>query len=116
MNKLELFHNLVNLAAADRKFTEEEITFLIQRANEWGIPDDEFETAMAGISSGELHMSIPESHEDRVSMMKEMLRLMASDGELAEMEKEICAYASGKMDFTSQQFKVILDEVISEAS
>ena len=115
MNKLELFHNLVNLAAADKKFTEEEIKFLIHRANQWGIPDDEFETAMAGIFSGELQMRIPESHEDRVNMMKEMLRLMASDGELAELEKEICALASGRMDFTGQQFNEILNEVISEA-
>jgi uncharacterized tellurite resistance protein B-like protein len=116
MNNLELFHNLVNLAAADRKFTEEEIKFLIDRANHWGIPDDEFETAMAGISAGELQMKIPESHEDRVIMMKEMLRLMAADGELADMEKAFCAQASGKMDFTSRQFNEILDEVIGEAN
>ena len=115
MNETELFHSLVNLAAADRKFTEEEIEFLIKRANRWGIPDDEFETAMAGISTGELQVKIPESHGDRVTMMKEMLRLMAVDGELAELEKAICAEAAGKMDFTSQQFNEILDQVIAEA-
>jgi hypothetical protein len=42
-----------------------------------------------------------------------MLRLMAVDGEMAEMEKRLCAQASGKMDFTSQQFNQILDEVIN---
>ncbi len=113
MEKLELFHNLVNLAAADKKFTEEEIKFLVDRANRWGIPDDEFETAMAGISTGEIQVSIPEGHDDRVLMMKEMLRLMAVDGEMAEMEKRICAQASGRMDFTSQQFNEILDDVIN---
>ncbi len=114
MDKLELFHSLVNLAAADKRFTEQEIGFLVERANRWGIPDDEFETAMAGISTGQIQVNIPESHEDRVAMMKEMLRLVAVDGELAEMEKRICAQASGRMDFTSQQFNQILDEVISE--
>ena len=69
---------------------------------------------MAGISTGQIQVNIPESHEDRVTMMKEMLRLVAVDGELAEMEKRICAQASGRMDFTSQQFNQILDEVISE--
>ena len=48
-------------------------------------------------------------------MMKEMLRLMAADGELADLEKAICAEAAGKMDFTSQQFNEILDQVIGEA-
>jgi uncharacterized tellurite resistance protein B-like protein len=113
MEKVELFHNLVNLAAADKKFTEEEIKFLVERANRWGISNDEFETAMAGISTGEIQVKIPEGHENRVLLMKEMLRLMAVDGEMAEMEKRLCAQASGKMDFTSQQFNQILDEVIN---
>lgn len=114
MDKLELFHNLVNLAASDKKFTEEEIKFLIDRADRWGISNDEFETAMAGLSTGEIQVTIPKSHDDRVLMMKEMLRLIAVDGELADMEKSICAQASGQMDFTNQQFNQILDEVLAE--
>lgn len=114
MDKVEVFHNLVNLAAADQKFTEEEIAFLASRANAWSIPDDEFETALAGIVEGGFELNIPESFEDRVMLLKEMIRLMAVDGELAEMEKHLCAQASGKMDLTTQQFAQILDEVIAE--
>ena len=114
MDKVELFHSLVNLAAIDNKFTDEEIQFLVNRAEEWNIPSDEFETAIAGISAGELEVKIPDGFEDRVVMLKEMVRLMAADGELAEMEKRMCAYASGRMDFTPQQFAQILDEVIAE--
>ena len=113
-DRTQLFHNLVNLAAADQKFTEEEIAFLINRADNWGIPSDEFETALAGISTGELQLDIPETHEDRVAMLKEMIRLMAIDGEMAEMEKRLCAQASAKMDFNNIQFSEILDEVIRE--
>ena len=115
MDKISLFHNLVNLAAVDNKFTEEEIQFLARRANEWQISDDEFETALAGISEGQVEVTLPETYEDRVLMMKDMIRLMAADGELAEMEKKLCAIASGRMDLTSQQFSQILDEVISES-
>jgi len=114
MTKVELFHSLVNLAAIDNKFTDEEIQFLVQRAEQWDIPSDEFETAIAGISTGELEVKIPDSFEDRVVMLKEMIRLMAIDGELAEMEKRLCAYASGRMEFSKQQFAQILDEVIAE--
>lgn len=115
MKKIELFHNLVNLAAADKKFTEEEIGFLVERANQWGIATDEFETAMAGISTGKIEVTIPDRYEDRVQLMKEMLRLMAVDGKMPEPEKRLCAQASGKMDFTSQQFNQILDEIINES-
>ncbi len=115
MSNIDLFRNLVNLAAIDKKFTDEEIQFLAQRAEQWNIPADEFETAIVGISSGEIEVKIPDSFEDRVVMLKEMIRLMAVDGEMAEMEKEMCAYASGRMKFSIQQFAQILDEVISES-
>ena len=115
MDKLQTFHNLVNMAAIDNKFTDEEIEFLARRANEWKIPNDEFETALAGISEGQLEVTVPESHEDKVLLLKEMIRMMAIDGELADMEKRLCAQASGRMDFTTQQFGQILDEVIAEA-
>ncbi len=114
MEHLEIFHSLVNLAAIDRKFTDEEVAFLVERANRWNIPTSEFETALAGISEGNIEISIPEDHDERVALMKDMIRLMAVDGELAETEKRLCAQASGKMDFTSQQFGQILDEVIRE--
>ena len=115
MDHVELFHNLVNLAAVDGKFTDEEVEFLASRAEQWNIPGDEFETAMAGLTSGHIEIKIPDAHDDRVVLLKEMLRMMAIDGELAEVEKRMCAMASAKMDFTNQQFEEILDAVIAEA-
>ena len=50
MDYLQLFNNLVNLAAIDGKFTDEEVHILAERAHVWNISSDEFETAMAGIS------------------------------------------------------------------
>jgi hypothetical protein len=46
--------------------------------------------------------------------MKEMLRLIAIDGELADMEKHICSIVAGKMDFTSQEFENVLKSVLDE--
>ena len=114
MNKLEVFRSLINFAAVDGKFAQEELEFLAIRANAWNIPDDEFDTALAGLSEGEIEINVPEKYEDRVALMKEMVKLMAADGELAEQEKNLCAVASGRMDFTSEQFDQILDEVIRE--
>ncbi len=114
IDRTELFHNLVNLAAADHKFTEEEIAFLINRAETWGIPSDEFETALVGIGAGEIALNIPETYEQRVALLKEMIRLMAADGEMAEMEKQLCAHASAKMNFNNIQFGELLEEVIRE--
>ena len=113
-DRTQLFHNLVNLAAADQKFTDEEVAFLINRADSWGIPNDEFETALVGLSTGEIQVELPENYDERVQLLKEMIRLMAADGEMAEMEKGLCARASAKMDFNSVQFEELLEEVIRE--
>ena len=114
MDAVQLFSNLVNLAAVDGKFAEAEIKFLVSRAHSLGLPDDEFETALVGISEGQIEISIPEDHSDRVHLLKEMIRLMAADGEMAEMEKEFCARASAKMDFNVDEFQRLLEEVIDE--
>ena len=114
MDRVELFHSLVNLAASDGKFTEEEIQFLAERAEKWEIPKGEFETALAGISEGNFELKVPDDYDERVEMMKEMLRLIAIDGELADMEKHICSIVAGKMDFTSQEFENVLKSVLDE--
>ena len=100
LSHLELFQNLVNLAAADGKFTEEEVLHLARRAEQWGISNDEFESTIAGIMEGELEMS----------------RMMAIDGLLAELEKRLCATASAQMDFTTQEFKQLLDRVLESGT
>ena len=109
---LELFHNLVSLAASDCRFTDEELEFLAERAERWGISNDEFETAIAGISTGVAQIDLPESRHERTTLLQEMIRLMAADGELAEIEKRLCAVASAKMDFTSAEFDLVLDSVL----
>ena len=114
MDRLELFHSLVHLAASDGKFTEEEIQFLAERAEHWNIPKGEFETALAGISSGNFEFKVPEAYDDRVEMMKEILRLIAADGELADMEKHVCSVIAGRMEFTSDEFERVLASVLKE--
>ncbi|MEM7453607.1 MAG: hypothetical protein AAF456_04555, partial [Planctomycetota bacterium] len=68
-----------------------------------------------GLSEGTLQLTVPEDMDSKVELMREMLKLMAVDGELAEMEKRLCAEASAKMDFTNQQFEEILDSVLRGA-
>ncbi len=114
MDPVQLFHNLINLAAVDQKFTDEEIDFLIETANRYNIPSEEFETALTGVREGTIEIKLPKEHDDRVKLMKEMIKLMAVDGDLAENEKRLCAQASAGMELTSQQFDEILGEVLSE--
>lgn len=116
MNHLELFQNLVNLAAVDGRFAEEEVEMLARRAEFWGIESQEFETSLAGISSGTIEIRLPDSQAERIQLMKEMIRLMAVDGNLHESEKRLCATASARMDFSSHEFNSMVDQVLRELS
>jgi hypothetical protein len=86
MERLALFHNLVNLAAADNKFTEEELEFLAVRAENWGISNDEFETAIAGLSTGTAQIHLPHSKRDRVELLREMIRLFSAEVEISDID------------------------------
>jgi len=114
MDPIQLFHNLINLAAVDQKFTDEEIDYLIDVANQHNIPSEEFESALTGIREGMIEVTLPEGDDDREKLMREMIKLMAADGELSEMEKRLCATASARMDFTSDQFDALLNEVLND--
>lgn len=112
MDKQKLFHNLVQLAGVDGKFTEEEIQLLVRKAELWEIPSGEFETALAALDTGEISLNIPAGESDRVELLKQMILMMAIDGELAEIEKSLCATAAATMGFSAEKFAAILDSMI----
>ena len=112
MDKQELFHNLVQLAGVDGKFTDEEVQLLVYKAELWGIPSAEFETALASLCNGEITLNIPIHKNERVEMLQQMILMMAIDGELADTEKSLCAAASASMEFSSEEFSAIVDAMI----
>ena len=61
MELRDLFRNLVKMAAIDKKFAPEEISFLAQRAEGWGIPEGELENALAEVPRETFRSSSPKS-------------------------------------------------------
>lgn len=114
MQKIDLFRHLVAIAASDGEFSESEVQMLAVRANQWNVTQQQFEQVVAEIQSGHLNLKLPTRMNERVELLKNMMHMMAIDGDLAEEEKRMCAMASARMGFTSQQFDGILDELLSD--
>lgn len=114
MPKIELFRHLVAMAASDGEFSESEVQMLAVRANQWNITQLQFEEIVAEIKSGHVNLKLPARMDDRVELLKNMMHMMAIDGELSEEEKKMCALASARMGFTSEQFDQILDELLKD--
>lgn len=112
MNLNDQLRNLLVMASADGSLTEREISFLTDRAKSWSIPEDEFAAAVRYAISDDAAFIIPETQEDRVAMLQELIHMMAADGELAEVEKELFATAAVKMGFSNDELKEIIDSVL----
>lgn len=116
MERIDLFRHLVAMAASDGTFTESEVQMLAVRANQWNITQQQFDDVITEIRSGHVALAIPQRMEEKVELLKNMMHMMAIDGDLAEEEKRMCAMASAQMGFTSEQFDQILDELLNDVA
>lgn len=112
MNLNDQLRNLLVMAAADGSLTEREISFLTDRAQDWSIPEDEFAAAVRYAISDDAALVVPETREERVTMLQELIRMMAADGNLADVEKQLFATAAVKMGFSDDELKEIVDSVL----
>ncbi|MCA9267357.1 MAG: hypothetical protein KDA41_02750, partial [Planctomycetales bacterium] len=52
--------------------------------------------------------TVPPTKEECLNVLGEMIRMMAADGELATVEKTLCASAAVAMEISPQEFKNLL--------
>jgi uncharacterized tellurite resistance protein B-like protein len=114
MDKLHRFRNLMVLAAADGRMTEEEVVFLSLRASRWGITDDQFQEALEFAKSPTADLEVPAKRQERHEMLADMLRMMAVDGELSDVERRLFAVVAATMGFERDELNALIDHVVSE--
>lgn len=112
MDRFALFKNLMVMAAADKKFTEEEVEFLALRSSRWGINDQQFEEALRFATSGGAKVTVPEGEEERRRLLRDLIHMMAADGDLAPVEKQLFAEAAAKMGVKPDELDRTIDELL----
>lgn len=112
MDSLQLFENMLIMAAADGALSQGEVELLSARCGDWGITADQFNEVVARAFSPDASVTIPPDHKDRVHLLQEMLRVMAADGELAETEKQLFATVAGTMEIDADELNKIIDGVL----
>ncbi|MFV1965067.1 MAG: TerB family tellurite resistance protein [Pirellulaceae bacterium] len=114
MNFLQHFTNLLIMAAADGALTEREIKFLMNRSARWGITEEEFSKAVAYALSDKAELRVPTQEPERHSMLRDLIRMMAADGELADVEKQLFAAVAAKMKMSDNELNALIDSVLGE--
>jgi len=114
MDKLNLFHTLMAMAAADGGIQSEEVEFLAERAGQWGISQQQLEDCIARVSQKRIELSFPSSHDEKLITLELMLRVMAADGRLHPREMNLFSEAAARMQITGDDLNSLLDSVLQE--
>lgn len=112
MTRLDQLKNLLLLAAADGSLNESEIKLLGARCRRWGIDDAQFAEAIEYALKPDAELVIPPRVEDREALLRDMLRVMAADGRLAESEKDLFALAAATMGVSRERLDALIDSLV----
>ena len=98
----------------DKRMNESELAFLAERASELGISQDEFHDAMQRAVKGESQLAIPTGAAERRSLLKDLIKMMAADGVLDDLEKELFAQVAATMEIDTEELHRVIDATIAE--
>jgi hypothetical protein len=66
--------------------------------------------------SNETYLAIPSGSEERQEMLRDLIRMMAADGDLADVEKDLFATAAAKMEISEDELNQIIDSVLLDCT
>jgi uncharacterized tellurite resistance protein B-like protein len=112
MERLDHLKNLVVMAAADGSLSEQEISLLIDRCSELGLSEEDLEKAISFALSGDAKLRFPIDRAEQNKMLADLIRMMAADGKLSEIEKRLFALAAAKMGVEREELDAIIDRLV----
>ncbi len=116
MQHLDQLKNLVIMAAADGALTEREIALLVDRCTELGLGEIDLEKAVSFALSEGAALKLPTIHAEKIEMLSDLMRIMAADGTLSEMEKRLFAIAAAKMHIDRDEIEKLIDRLVGKRS
>lgn len=103
--------NLLVMAASDGRLTEREIRYLMDRCQQWGVPDSLVADAIQYALSNDAALAIPPHAAERREMLQDLITMMAADGNLAEVERNLFAVAAAKMGVSDTELNELIDQI-----
>jgi uncharacterized tellurite resistance protein B-like protein len=114
MRHLDHLKNLVIMASADGSLSEREIALLVDRCSDLGLEEADLGRAVAFALSDEASLKLPTENQEQLEMLADMIRVMAADGELSEVEKRLFALAAAKMNVDRHELDHMIDKLIGK--
>ena len=112
MKQLDHLKNLVIMASADGSLTEREIALLVDRCQQLGLGEKDMEKALEYALSSQAAMKLPTDHAEQIAMLSDLIRVMAADGSLSDVEKRLFALAAAKMEIDRDEIEELIDNLV----
>jgi uncharacterized tellurite resistance protein B-like protein len=114
MKPIDYLKNLVIMAAADGALTEREIDWLVDRCGELGLDESDLGSALEFAISDHATMKLPKVREEQMQLLSDLIKTMAADGQLDEIEKRLFAVAAAKMNVEQQQLDDLITKLVGK--
>lgn len=111
MRQIDKLRNLLVMAATDGSLSESEIQLLTERCRKWGISDSVLGEAISYALSDEAELVLPPRPAERREMLRDLVKMMAADGTLAETEMNLFAVAAVQMGISDTELNQIIDSL-----
>ena len=106
--------NLVIMASADGSFTEREIDWLVDRCADLGLDEADLGNALEFAVSDKATMRLPKVREEQIQLLEDLIRIMAADGQLDEIEKRLFAVAAAKMNVDQNELDQLINKLVGK--
>jgi len=116
MQHLDHLKNLVIMASADGALSEREIALLVDRCSEMGLQEADLGKAVAYALSDEASLKLPKEKPEQLAMLSDLVRIMAADGKLSEVEKRLFALAAAKMGIERGELDGLIDKLVGKST
>ena len=114
VQRLDHLKNLVITAAADGALSEQEIALLVDRCSDLGLAEEDLEKAIDFALSGKAKLQFPIDRLEQDQMLSDLIRMMAADGKLTEVEKRLFALAAAKMGIEKNELDGLIDHLVGK--
>ncbi len=105
--KIEHFANIVAVAFADGKLTDEEMDLLQTRAIENGLPEKEVKKLIDNAKN--LEFKIPMNQLEKEEQLSEAVLMSMIDGEISDKEYKLCLRIAEKLGFNEKYLDYIIE-------
>ena len=112
MELIEKFKNLLVMAAADGVLSNREIEFLSDRSKKWQIDETQFAAAIEYAMSDQATITVTADPGERIETLKDLIRMMGADGELADIEMQLFAAAAARLEISDKQLNEMIDSLL----